>query len=124
MVNQKLTCELPSPTSNAVSRRDGGGPATASFRLNASPWPVANRASNLAHATVLLLLRAARKRGVELVEVGESPFHRAARDAGTLASVIARLGVAEVRALSLTWEDCEDLLRPLGFSPRVEVIAA
>ena len=44
-------------------------------------------------------------------------------DATTLAAVIARLGVADVRAFGLAWEDCEDLLRKLGFSPRVEVVA-
>jgi hypothetical protein len=46
------------------------------------------------------------------------------RDAKTLASVIARLGVADVRAFGLTWDDCEELLHKLGFSPRVEVVAA
>lgn len=46
------------------------------------------------------------------------------RDASTLSTVIARLGVADVRAFGLTWEDCEDLLRQLGFAPRVEVVAA
>ena len=44
-------------------------------------------------------------------------------DAKTLSAVIARLGVADVRAFGLAWEDCEDLLRKLGFSPRVEVVA-
>ena len=48
----------------------------------------------------------------------------AERDAETLSSVIARLGVADVRAFGLTWEDCEDLLRKLGFASRVEVVAA
>ena len=46
------------------------------------------------------------------------------RDAKTLASVIARLGVADVRAFGLAWDDCEELLHKLGFSPRVEVVAA
>ena len=46
------------------------------------------------------------------------------RDAGTISSVIARLGVADVRAFGLAWEDCEELLHHLGFSPRVEVVAA
>ena len=46
------------------------------------------------------------------------------RDAKTLASVIARLGVADVRAFGLAWEDCEALLGQLGFAPRVEVVAA
>jgi hypothetical protein len=44
-------------------------------------------------------------------------------DARTLSLVIARLGVADVRAFGLAWDDCEDLLHQLGFSPRVEVVA-
>ena len=44
-------------------------------------------------------------------------------DAKTLSAVIARLGVADVRAFGLAWDDCEDLLKKLGFSPRVEVVA-
>lgn len=44
-------------------------------------------------------------------------------DAKVLATVIARLGVADVRAFGLAWEDGEDLLRQLGFSPRVQVVA-
>ena len=48
----------------------------------------------------------------------------AGRDAGTISSVVARLGVADVRAFGLAWEDCEELLRRLGFSPRIEVVAA
>jgi hypothetical protein len=47
----------------------------------------------------------------------------AERDAKTLSTVIARLGVADVRAFGLAWEDCEDLLRELGFAPRVEVVS-
>lgn len=45
-------------------------------------------------------------------------------DAKILSSVIARLGVADVRAFGLAWDDCEELLHQLGFSPRVEVVAA
>jgi len=48
----------------------------------------------------------------------------AARDAKTLSSVVARLGVADVRAFGLAWDDCEELLHKLGFSSRVEVVAA
>ena len=48
----------------------------------------------------------------------------AEREAQTIASVVARLGVADVRAFGLAWEDCEELLRKLGFAPRVEVVAA
>jgi hypothetical protein len=44
-------------------------------------------------------------------------------DAATLAEVISRLGVADVRAFGLAWDDCEELLGKLGFAPRVEVVA-
>lgn len=46
----------------------------------------------------------------------------AENEAGILSAVIARLGVADVRAFGLAWEDCEQLLRNLGFSPRIEVV--
>ena len=45
-------------------------------------------------------------------------------DATAIAKVIARLGVADLRAFGLAWEDCEELLNQLGFIPRVEVVAA
>ena len=45
-------------------------------------------------------------------------------DATAIAKVTARLGVADVRAFGLTWEDCEELLNQLGFISRVEVVAA
>jgi hypothetical protein len=48
----------------------------------------------------------------------------AERDAETLAHVIGRLGLSDVRAFGLAWEDCEELLGKLGFAPRVEVVAA
>lgn len=47
----------------------------------------------------------------------------AENDAATISAVIARLGVADVRAFGLAWDDCEDLLHQLGFTPRVEVVA-
>jgi cobyrinic acid a,c-diamide synthase len=37
--------------------------------------------------------------------------------------VVARLGVADVRAFGLTWEDCEAALRRLGYEARVEITA-
>ncbi len=43
-------------------------------------------------------------------------------DIKTLSSVISRLGVADVRAFGLTWDDCQELLGKIGFSSRVEVI--
>jgi hypothetical protein len=39
-------------------------------------------------------------------------------------SAVSRLGVADVRAFGLTWEDCEELLSQLGFSARVSIVTA
>jgi hypothetical protein len=36
---------------------------------------------------------------------------------------ITKQTVADVRVFGPAWEDCEELLRKLGFSPRVEVVA-
>lgn len=48
----------------------------------------------------------------------------AERHASAISSIIARLGVADVRAFGLAWEDCEALLRQLGFTARVDVVTA
>ena len=48
----------------------------------------------------------------------------AEQDAGVIADAVARLGVADVRAFGLMWEDCEHLLRQLGYATRVNIIAA
>jgi hypothetical protein len=37
---------------------------------------------------------------------------------------VARLGLAGVRAFGLTWEECESLLKQLGYNARVEIVAA
>ena len=47
----------------------------------------------------------------------------AEREIATLRAVVSRLGVADVRAFGLSWEDCEQLLRQLGFAARVDVVA-
>jgi hypothetical protein len=46
------------------------------------------------------------------------------KEAATISDVVSRLGVANVRAFGLTWEDCEQLLRQLGYAARVNIIAA
>jgi len=46
----------------------------------------------------------------------------ASRDAKVLSAVIARLGLADVRAFGLTWEDCEHFLAQLGYTAQVEVM--
>ncbi len=41
----------------------------------------------------------------------------------TLREIVGRLGVADVKAFGLTWEDCERFLNQLGYAVRVEVVA-
>jgi hypothetical protein len=54
------------------------------------------------------------------VMAGEFP----SADAPMLTQVVARLGVADVRAFGLTWEDCEQMLRALGYTVRLELVPA
>ena len=44
-------------------------------------------------------------------------------EAEALRFVVSRLGVSDVRAFGLTWEDCAQLLDRLGYRARVEVYA-
>ena len=37
--------------------------------------------------------------------------------------VVGRLGVADVRAFGLTWDDCEQLLKQLGYAAHVQIMA-
>ena len=41
----------------------------------------------------------------------------------TVREVVSRLGLADVKAFGLTWEDCEEFLRLLGYRVRIEVTA-
>jgi hypothetical protein len=41
----------------------------------------------------------------------------------TIRDVVARLGVADVRAFGLAWEDCEQLLAQLGYSAQVSIVS-
>jgi hypothetical protein len=43
-------------------------------------------------------------------------------DAALLSQVVGRLGVADVRTFGLTWEDCDHLVRQLGYAARVDVV--
>ena len=38
-------------------------------------------------------------------------------------NAVARLGLADVRAFGLTWEDCGCVLRELGWDAHVEIVA-
>jgi hypothetical protein len=45
-------------------------------------------------------------------------------EAAVISDVVSRLGVADVRAFGLTWEDCEQLLRQLAYTALVDIVAA
>jgi len=45
-------------------------------------------------------------------------------DMDAVSGVVSRLGLADVRAFGLAWEDCEQLLRQLGYAARVDIVAA
>jgi hypothetical protein len=45
-------------------------------------------------------------------------------DMEALRTVVSRLGLSDVRAFGLEWSDCEELLQQLGFSARVDIVAA
>ena len=47
-----------------------------------------------------------------------------AEDLAVVRDAVARLGLADVRAFGLTWEDCQGILKNLGYSARVDVSAA
>ena len=45
-------------------------------------------------------------------------------DASGLAGVVGRLGAADVRNFELSWKDCEQLLKQLGYVAHVDITAA
>ena len=45
-------------------------------------------------------------------------------ETAAVSGVVSCLGVADVRAFGLAWEDCEQLLRQLGYAARVDIVAA
>lgn len=47
----------------------------------------------------------------------EGVYHDVIRD------VVAHLGLANVQTFELTWEDCETILKRLGYGMRIEIIA-
>lgn len=45
----------------------------------------------------------------------------AENDIDVLMEVLGRLGVSDVRSFGLTWEDCQALMKQLGYSLHVEM---
>ena len=55
------------------------------------------------------------------VAMMEGDFAEAYCDA--IRDAVARLGLADVRVFGLTWEDCANILKQLGYDARVEIVA-
>jgi hypothetical protein len=63
----------------------------------------------------------------ELVDWAEEALEAgdfAEDDTAALADIVARLGVADVRMFGLSWDDCEQLLKRLGYTAHVDITAA
>ncbi len=60
----------------------------------------------------------------ELVDWAERQIMDGAFESTAVRDAVARLGLADVRAFGLTWDDCRDLLNDLGYSAHVHIDAA
>jgi hypothetical protein len=61
----------------------------------------------------------------ELVDWAESAMMEAdfeERGLEILRDIVSRLGLADVRAFGITWEDCEDFLSRLGYRVSITVL--
>ena len=61
---------------------------------------------------------------VDWAEISLAHQDCAETDIEILAPVLARLGAADVRNFGLSWEDCEHLLKRLGYVAHVDISAA
>ena len=63
----------------------------------------------------------------ELVDWAESTMMEAdfdEKDYETLRDIVSRLGLADVKAFGMTWENCEDFLSQLGYQVKVVISEA
>ena len=60
----------------------------------------------------------------ELVAWAEAQVMESDFESNAVRDAVARLGLADVRAFGLTWEDCQRLLHDLGFSADVQIRSA
>ena len=60
----------------------------------------------------------------ELVDWSENSIAEEEFENAKLLEIVGRLGLADVRAFGLAWEDFREMLRALGLSARVDLVAA
>jgi hypothetical protein len=59
----------------------------------------------------------------EFVDWAERQIMEGEFESTEVRDAVARLGVADVRAFGLTWDDCQKLLSNLGFAAQVHIEA-
>ena len=60
----------------------------------------------------------------ELVDWSENSIAEEEFENAKLLEIVGRLGLADVRAFGLAWEDFREVLRALGLAARVDLVAA
>jgi hypothetical protein len=60
----------------------------------------------------------------ELVDWSENSIAEEEFENAKLLEIVGRLGLADVRAFGLAWEDFREMLRALGLVARVDLVAA
>jgi hypothetical protein len=61
---------------------------------------------------------------VDWAELALMEGNFAEQDFDLLRDIVSRLGLADVRAFGLTWEDCQDFLSRLGYRVHITVLEA
>ena len=64
------------------------------------------------------------KKLVDWPETAIMERNLAEKDMDVLMEVLGKLGLSDVRSFGLTWEDCQALMKHLGYSLQVEMEAA
>lgn len=60
----------------------------------------------------------------QLVDWAEQQVMECDFESTAVRDVVARLGVADVRAFGLTWDECQRLLHELGYAAQVHIETA
>jgi hypothetical protein len=60
----------------------------------------------------------------QLVDWAEKQVLDGVFESAGVRDAVARLGLSDVRAFGLAWEDCQSLLHSLGFAAHVDIVAA
>jgi hypothetical protein len=60
----------------------------------------------------------------ELVDWSENSIAEEEFENAKLLEIVGRLGLADVRAFGVAWEDFREMLRALGLAARVDLVAA